>query len=705
MGYPAFRLIDATGATPTNLTTVSLGSDELSEDLRRSRGGVAHQRYGTVVAARTWKNSKVWKLRLNGVSQAYLESLRPFFEAGAFYFYPDVDVTSVKYSVFWTNNEFNPKYISPDKFALEATIKESTIGTGSPIYIGGGSGDQSIAGNLTVGGDLTVLGSFDITALDTVRSNGNIYVNYDGTDGDSYVYFYNTSDPETEYFQWEETNSRFKTSSNFSTAGNTLGVDADASGVGIVDFSNGAGTLQWTTAGKFQFDDVVHALTFEASSSLWSRGNVVADDNIYINYDGDASDSYLYFYEGATNGAYLKYDNTTQDDFTLSHSLNVVGDVKAYTNLYVNHNGGEGDGVIYFYDGGSPTGQYFFWDDTQAEFRTSTNLNVLGDLNATGVIYSGGVDISTLWGAGGGVTAEDVDAGTFPAGTFIFTDDLHIAGNQLFLDDVADNVANSGIYFGYSTSSHNIRWNGTDSRFRFSTDVEIMNSGTLDVSGAIEGDSWIRSQGSTLCSNLFLNQLGSAATDAVIQFSGSSADPTAPQLRYVESEDNFYFNGQISGHSIYSESASFQTVGAKSYSNIGGKFNNYGQFDFYGATLGTHSGLTHTKSMTIIEPQAGDEVTMWKVDRNILITEVFVVGRGTSCNATWAVRYSDDRSDGSPATIKNAVADSFSLTTGDVYTSFTNEDLADGDIVWLDISATGGTSIDEFHVEVTYRDV
>jgi len=44
-------------------------------------------------------------------------------------------------------------------------------------------------------------------------------------------------------------------------------------------------------------------------------------------------------------------------------------------NLYVNSSGAEGDGYIYFYDGGSAIGQYIMWDDSETKFLFSGTIS------------------------------------------------------------------------------------------------------------------------------------------------------------------------------------------------------------------------------------------------------------------------------------------------------------------------------------------
>jgi len=246
MGASAFKL--TTGGTPTEISVLHIGSDELSEDLKRSRAGVQHQRHGVTIAARTWMLPKVWNININSASKEYMESLRVFFEAGAFLMYPDVDNTAIFYNVYWSKDTFDPQYISPNQYRLTASIKETTIGAGTPAYIPS-QGDQTVNGNLQVNGNLTVQ---DALNASTILSGG--------TD----------------------------LSEIFISSGEIAAEDVAAGVFG---------------GGDFYFDSLLHCTTIEATANLWSKENVLAWGGLYANYKGTAGDLFYYFYNDTTTGA------------------------------------------------------------------------------------------------------------------------------------------------------------------------------------------------------------------------------------------------------------------------------------------------------------------------------------------------------------------------------------------------------------------
>ena len=183
--------------------------------------------------------------------------------------------------------------------------------------------DTLIDGNLQVNDDLIVNGD-------------KVYINHNGPEASSYFFFYENGSNQGAFLGWWDAEDRFIIS---------------------------------------------HSL--QSAIDLKAGGDLKAGDNIYINYDGADGDSYLYFYEGGSaTGAFLKWDDGP-GVFVFDHGISTtignstfVGDVRIGDRLFVNSNGPEGDGTIFFYEGGAEGGAALWWRDSTTNFELSHFLVV-----------------------------------------------------------------------------------------------------------------------------------------------------------------------------------------------------------------------------------------------------------------------------------------------------------------------------------------
>lgn len=120
---PVGLKIDA-ASSATTLTYIQVGSDDLTEDLKRKRAGVTLERYGVPVAQRVWTNTRSWTLNLNVVPVSYIETLRAFYEAGTFWLYPNTAAPSIRYKVIW-DGDFDPIPVNKvGYYSLTASFRE-----------------------------------------------------------------------------------------------------------------------------------------------------------------------------------------------------------------------------------------------------------------------------------------------------------------------------------------------------------------------------------------------------------------------------------------------------------------------------------------------------------------------------------------------------------------------------------------------------
>ena len=128
----------------------------------------------------------------NGTVDGYMYSTT----AGAFHFKKGTNVTLT---------------LSADTVTIAAT------GGGLTYWTEGDEGDSSTFDAASGNTQFKLLDPLYVTG--NISTSGNAYINYDGIDGNSHLYFYDNSSPTGAYIQWLESSTRFHLSHNLSTAG------------------------------------------------------------------------------------------------------------------------------------------------------------------------------------------------------------------------------------------------------------------------------------------------------------------------------------------------------------------------------------------------------------------------------------------------------------------------------------------------------
>lgn len=105
---------------------------------------------------------------------------------------------------------------------------------------------------------------------------------------------------------------------------------------------------------------------------------------------------------------------------------------------------------------------------------------------------------------------------------------------------------------------------------------------------------------------------------------------------------------------------------------------------------GATTDQTLSKGLTLEEPTAGDDITIFRTDVAITVQEVIAVSTGTSPNTTYSISYSVDRS--ATGTTLVASTSTSGTVNGDVAT-ITNTSIPANSFVWFECSASSGTSV------------
>lgn len=653
MGYPAIQLITDTGSTPTNLTIIHVGSDDLSEALRRDRAGITHSRYGVPVASRTWKQAKVWNLNINSASQSYMETLRTFFEAGSFYLYPDSENLTIKYTVYWMEDSFDPQYIAPNQYSLRATFKETTIGAGTPLYLEP-TGDQTVNGNLYVDGTITCTET--ITAQDFLygRFKSDIYLNYDGPEGSSNIYFYNGGVSTGSTFKWDESNSRFALSDSLYVSGSLLYVGSSPSSLAGISFAGGSGLFAYNPTNS----------RFEVYQEIATIEDLKASKDVYIGFNGAVGGrSRIYFHDGNSASQEFISFSTGTGVFQISAPINVVGEISG-TNLYYNT------------------------QDTDSRYRKIIN-SIPSSAITAGTFDSGGTGTFTFRGpvAVSGATIA-VNSQKFTTGGITFSGGvasiLHSSAGFAFSDTTGQDVTfNQGI-----NSIGPILSAGTD----LSTIINSAAGGDHTHSiTALTAD--LTSTSHVLDSGDDVDEYHADGSGGTGFFAwNASAPANAPEAKVYKCMLSMDDGAQTQQLVWGGASADEGIYIRRRDSGVWNSWKKFAQETWVNSKV-------RAKSITILEPQAGDEATMWSTEQTITGISTNVILRGDSPSVTWELRQGTDRS--AAGTLINS-GTSTSTTTLDADTSLIAGTIASGRMVWLEVIATGGTSVDEFHMTFKY---
>ena len=223
----------------------------------------------------------------------------------------------------------------------------------------------------------------DITAAN-LKANGDIYVNFDGPDGLSYVYFYSGTTTGAS-IKYDYANERFEFShgcladTNF-RAQTASGASANARGFILTAASQ---SFLYGTQYLARYGFGGHTISANDPDVAGIRTYISSIYGIGLFTNNKQR---VFVRQGGNVGVNC---NDAAETLDISGTVRARGILKANTdvyvgdNLYVNYGGADGDSYLYFYEGGSNTGAYTKWDDTAGRFETSHGLHVSGQLECT----------------------------------------------------------------------------------------------------------------------------------------------------------------------------------------------------------------------------------------------------------------------------------------------------------------------------------
>lgn len=290
-----------------------------------------------------------------------------------------------------------------DLYAKDLTLMDNSGQTASTNYIHFGVGilnnyievASSFVLNTMTLRSLEVIaevtGSF--TSEGNVKAYSNLYINsdYSAGDEDASIFFNDTEEhltydygllafvasPPTMYIG--DGAAENCTLYLYDDSGTTVRVwvnNAD----GKMNFEDSTGTYSLDALGGGSPVSTIDQVTAAGAvtANTCEFGDLRIAGNGYVNYGGPDGDSYLYFYQAASNtGAYMMFDDAPAAQFVFSNTITATGDIQATVAIEANSDGDSAtDDAIYRFCNTNP--KTLKWNYTNARFEFDDKLYCSG---------------------------------------------------------------------------------------------------------------------------------------------------------------------------------------------------------------------------------------------------------------------------------------------------------------------------------------
>lgn len=118
--------------------------------------------------------------------------------------------------------------------------------------------------------------------------------------------------------------------------------------------------------------------------------------------------------------------------------------------------------------------------------------------------------------------------------------------------------------------------------------------------------------------------------------------------------------------------------------------------------VGNLPGSQRSKSITIEDPTATEDLSVFFTNKAITVTEMRAVVRGATPSVTWTIRHGTSRSAAGAEVVTGGTATTDESTGSDV-TSFDDATIVADSFVWLETTVQTGT-VDEMSVTIVYTE-
>ena len=124
--------------------------------------------------------------------------------------------------------------------------------------------------------------------------------------------------------------------------------------------------------------------------------------------------------------------------------------------------------------------------------------------------------------------------------------------------------------------------------------------------------------------------------------------------------------------------------------------------NFYDGTVEAVLTPIQSKSITVENPTASEDLSMFFTDEAITVTKIVAVLVGSATpSVTWTIRHGTDRSAAGAEVVTSGTATT-SVTTGSVVTSFNDATIIADSFVWLETTAQSGT-VGQINITIFYK--
>jgi len=390
-------------------------------------------------------------------------------------------------------------------------------------------------------------------------------LNMGGADADQFIYFREGGSNTGRYFKWDNGDNRFEMNDELYLSGKLTSTGATITGnvsvTGDVDID---GTLTVDTDGGNQpvcislngaTNDGVQ-IWCETETAVISHvdpvGSGFGDSNMRFSLDNVVGDNKFIFY-----GA-----GTTRATIDLNGTIWFYGPAQfGGTSISIKYGGPDTQQSIYFHEGGSDTGRYIRWHNTNNEFQINDSVTVTGTLTASASVIAGadviadgdvhvnadagGSNSNIIFNSGSATLSyysfylgpewqflsSSAQAANFDDCGTIYSSHWQVGTWAIYLNKGGSD-ADQFIYFreGGSNSGRYFKWDNGDNRFEMNDELYL--TGKLTATGAtitgnvsITGDLDVGSGAVTINST-------SANTALIIESSDSTV-----QMEFVDPDD------------------------------------------------------------------------------------------------------------------------------------------------------------------------